>query len=434
MGEVGRSARASAVHRHAAAVAVVAGTILDGYPHSSAPQQQLAARLRASAATLAPGWAGAPLDAVAASTPIGGNGSPAFLRVGQAHPLDDARFPVVVPLLGVGHLAIDADARDPRVAGLLRSLVLRLVAAAPAGSLRIRAVDAIATFEQFEGPMPASVGDLDGLRAVLAEAESWVPAPDGPVLLIVIGALPELTEPDDLARIAALAAAGPALGVHLVVAGWPPPPLTPESTQAPLPLCTQISVRNPYAWVGDPPGTAFAAEGVRQLGGRLNAPVYLDPDPPADLVRRVRDQLAAAPTSAGRPSAVQAARLDYAVQAAWLDDVDAAQRLDAVRHNAVDGSVNAAREELAALRAAVGPTGPDPADLASARRALGDASVPALRAGIAAARAALQAPPAAERNPLLALVALLAVYPVIVVVVLVAALAVLAVLLVLVVS
>ena len=90
---------------------------------------------------LAPGWLGAPLDAQSATTPLGGAYPPQFVRLGIAQPLDDARFPAIVPLLGTGHLTVDADARDPRVAGLLRCLLLRLLAAAPAGSLLVRAVD-----------------------------------------------------------------------------------------------------------------------------------------------------------------------------------------------------------------------------------------------------------------------------------------------------
>ena len=63
----------------------------------------------------------------------------------------------------------------------------------------------------------------------------------------MIASLPELTEGADLARIAALAQQGPESGLHLIVAGWPPPPLTAETTQAPLPRTTRCSVRNPHA-------------------------------------------------------------------------------------------------------------------------------------------------------------------------------------------
>src|SRR5437764_8951109 len=280
--------RAAALHRQAAAAADAAQQALDGYPANAVPpqhlteQHELAEGLRAAAAQLAPGWLGAPLDATPRGAPLpavgAAHGGTGFVRVGTAQPLDDARFPAVVPLLGTGHLALDADARDTRVAGLLRSLVLRLVAAHPAGALRVRAVDPTGTvfgpFQQLVpvGLMSAPVTDRAGLQAVLADAEEWVPAPSArSSLLLVIAAFPQLTDGPDLARVAALAQAGPAARLHLIVAGWPPAPVTAETTQPPLPLATHIALRNPYAVVGNPPGGEFGAAGA------LNAPVYLDP-------------------------------------------------------------------------------------------------------------------------------------------------------------
>ncbi len=318
----GRIERAAALHRRAAATLAAAGRGLDGYSPLSAAaehnaeQRELATRLRTAAQELVPGWLGADLDALAGTTPLGGYFAPTHVRVATAQPLDDTRFPIVVPLLGAGHLAIDADARDPRAAGLLRSLVLRLLAAAPVGTLRVRTVDSAApgtTFAPFHGidaVMPPTATDWIGLREVLTDAERWIglrpdraergtdePTLGGPMLLVVIASLPELTDGSDLLRIAALAQSGPAARLHLVVAGWPPPPLTAETTQKPLPRCTQITVRNPYAWVGDPPGATFAAAATMGPGlpGRLNAPAYLDPDPPAELIRRVCDSIAATP-------------------------------------------------------------------------------------------------------------------------------------------
>jgi hypothetical protein len=55
------------------------------------------------------------------------------------------------------------------------------------------------------------------------------------MMLVVIASLPELTEGEELRRIAALAQQGPDSGLHLIVAGWPPPPLTAETTQARCP-------------------------------------------------------------------------------------------------------------------------------------------------------------------------------------------------------
>ncbi|GFJ90854.1 hypothetical protein Prum_044960 [Phytohabitans rumicis] len=140
-----RIGQAAALHRQAVATVAAAAGALDDFrpaPPDQREQHDLVERLRAAAATLVPGWLGAPLDAQSEDTPLGGPLLPQFVRVGMAQPLDDARFPAVVPLLGTGHLTVDADARDPRVAGLLRALLLRLLAAAPAGSLLVRGVDA----------------------------------------------------------------------------------------------------------------------------------------------------------------------------------------------------------------------------------------------------------------------------------------------------
>jgi len=307
-----RSGQAAALHRQAAAAVVAAGPALDAARPATADHRELhdlARRLRAAADALAPGWLGAPLDAQSEDAPLGGS-SPDFVRVGTAQPLDDARFPVIVPLLGTGHLAVDADARDPRVAGLLRAVLLRLLAAAPAGSLLVRAVDgpgAGLVFGPFApladaGLMPPPATDREGLRAVLAEAEQWI-RPARPAtarhgrrdrtLLLVIASLPELTEGSDLTRVAALAQHGPEAGLHLIVAGWPPPPLTAETTQPPLPRTTTITLRNPYALVGDPPGASFSTPAPHLPGTGLNAPVFLDEEPPTHLTDRICLELAA---------------------------------------------------------------------------------------------------------------------------------------------
>jgi hypothetical protein len=302
--------QAAALHRQAEATAEAAAAALESQaPSVTDPLEQhhLAEELRAAAGELAPGWLGATLDAQAATTPLGGAFPPQFVRLGVAQPLDDARFPAVIPLLGTGHLTIDADARDPRVAGLLRCLLLRLLAAAPAGSLLVRAVDGTGggtVFSPFAaladaGLLSPTAIDRAQLRDVLTEAEKWLrPVRGGAVrrgrrdrtMLLVIASLPELTEGADLVRIAALAQQGPESGLHLIVAGWPPPPLTAETTQAPLPRTTQISVRNPYAVIGDPPGVTFGSIPEAMW---LNAPVFLDEDPPPHLVDAVCRELAA---------------------------------------------------------------------------------------------------------------------------------------------
>ncbi|MBY8875467.1 cell division protein FtsK [Micromonospora sp. PLK6-60] len=315
-GPKARINRAAALHRRAAATAAAAATALDETrpaPADQRRQYEIADRLRTVAALVAPGWSGAPLDTLDPAA-VAGDGPPAFVRVGTAAPLDDARFPALVPLLGTGHLTVDADAGDPRVAGLLRSVLLRLLAATPAGCLLVRAVDADAgaatgsagaTFADFvdlvdAGLMPPPAVDVAGLRAVLTEAEQWV-APGGGrarrhdrTLLLVIAHLPASAGPDDLARIEALAAQGRQAGLHLIVAGWPPP--GPYAAREPLPQSTALFLRNAYALLGDPPSGSLAGPGAAAPGG-LNSPVFLDDEPPPELLaavcRRLADQVEA---------------------------------------------------------------------------------------------------------------------------------------------
>jgi DNA segregation ATPase FtsK/SpoIIIE, S-DNA-T family len=277
--------QAVALHRQAAATTAAAAAALDAYvPQSDAEadQRELAERLRELTPRLAPGWLGASL--ARSVMPEGGRHRPAFVRIGSAQPLDDVTYPVVVPLVGTGHLAFDADARDPRVAGALRALLLRVLAAAPPGSLQVRAVDPAGALQPFSplaesGLMPPPVTDHAGLRAVLAEAEHIVRPRRA--FLIVITSFPELTEPADLARVTALAQVGPRAGVHMVVAGWPPPPLTAETAQAPLPSSTQVTLYNPHAVVTDESGATLAER------------VFLAPDPPPNLIAEVCGQVAA---------------------------------------------------------------------------------------------------------------------------------------------
>ncbi|MGR6322563.1 FtsK/SpoIIIE domain-containing protein [Micromonospora soli] len=294
-----RAGRAAVLHRRAEAAASAAAGILDEIrpaPADHHRQYELAERLRASAALAAPGWAGDPLEGLTVATPPG-DGPPPVVRVGTAAPLDDARFPALVPLLGSGHLTVDADAGDPRVAGLLRALLLRLFAATPAGALLVRAVDGTGPADTFAGfaaladagllPPPAT--DAAGLRAVLAEAEQWVAAGTARqrghdrTLLLMLATLPDGTAPSDRARIEGLAAQGHRAGLHLVVAGWP--------AAAPLPQATSIAVRTAYALVGDPPGAALSGPGAESPGG-LNSPVFLAEDPPVKLVAGVCRRLA----------------------------------------------------------------------------------------------------------------------------------------------
>ncbi|MEH0841390.1 FtsK/SpoIIIE domain-containing protein [Micromonospora sp. CPCC 205711] len=327
-GPKARTNRAAALHRRAAATAAAAAGVLDETrpaPADQRRQYELADRLRGAAALLAPGWAGAPLDTLTPETPAGED-TPPFIRIGTAAPLDDARFPALVPLLGTGHLTLDVDAREPRAAGLLRAVLLRLLAATPAGCLLVRAVDGTGvggTFAPFAaladaGLLPPPAVDVAGLRAVLTEAEQWVSPGSGRprrhdrTMLLVIAGLPALAGPSDLERIEALAERGRPAGLHLVVAGWPPvdahptPPLNahptpPASThlplsqvyaRRPLPQATPVELRTAYALLGDPPGSPFSGPGAESPGG-LNSPVFVDEDPGPELVERVCRRLAA---------------------------------------------------------------------------------------------------------------------------------------------
>ncbi len=130
-----------------------------------------------------PGWLGAPLDAQSATTPLGGVYPPQFVRLGVAQPLDDARFPAVVPLLGTGHLTVDASVQ--RRAGL-RADPVRAAAAAggrarPGRCWSGRWTASAGARSSRRSPMLADAGlmsptatDRAGLRDVLAEAEKWL--------------------------------------------------------------------------------------------------------------------------------------------------------------------------------------------------------------------------------------------------------------------
>ncbi|MEU4774830.1 cell division protein FtsK, partial [Micromonospora sp. NPDC023644] len=135
--------QAVAAHRAARAHLDTARRALAGQaPHGTpAGAPELVTRLAALGGALATPTPGA--------TPV--TAAPVPVRVGEASTPDGA-FPVLVPLGGGHHLALDADARDPRVAGLLRALVLRLLATAPTGGVRVAGIDTAALGATF-GPL-----------------------------------------------------------------------------------------------------------------------------------------------------------------------------------------------------------------------------------------------------------------------------------------
>ncbi|MDO3704708.1 cell division protein FtsK [Micromonospora sp. C28SCA-DRY-2] len=285
------------------------GRLASGYGQAVAAHRAARAHLdaarRAMATTAAPGppTGTAELvgrlarlgDTLAAPEPAPIAGTPVAIRIGTAS-TPDGDFPALVPLGGGHHLAVDADAGDPRVAGLLRAVVLRLLVAAPPGAVRVAGLDA--TSPDAAGSLPAglAVGPLrplvaagvlsvtGGVSALLDVAERHARAArqagraDQELLVVVVGASPP---PEAAARLAALTRAGPAGAVCVLAAGWPPPADRPV-----LGGTTQVRLAETYAHLGDPPGTPFSAD-----GSGLAAPVLLDGDPPAAEVAALAERL-----------------------------------------------------------------------------------------------------------------------------------------------
>ena len=287
--------------------------------HSAESAQQqiaLAVQLERAAAEAAPDWLGAPWDLINRQRfPVHTGalpGQPVMVRVADAQPLPGVGFPVIVPFIGVGHITIDRDARDPAVAGLLRSVLTRVLAAFPVGVLRILAVDGgalgapLAPFHALVpvGVMTEPVSELNEFRELLEEAEEQVrlvqsgAAPDPDVLVIAAAALPPGCGRSDYSRLAALAHAGPAARVHMILAGYPPITNSTWDKHPALELTTQLTAdpgARGHFHVSDPPRIMFGAE---ERG--LNAPVALDPAPPTDLVDELCRTIAARAESEGR--------------------------------------------------------------------------------------------------------------------------------------
>ncbi|GAA4206746.1 FtsK/SpoIIIE domain-containing protein [Actinocatenispora rupis] len=311
--------RAVAAHREAVAQVRAAQRDLERHAADTGPvdtsaveQTRLGQRLAAAARALIPGWLGTGWDAAVLELPVGRDAAatgPVYVPVGSAR-AGDATFPAVVPLLGVGHLTVDADARRPEVAGLVRGVLLRLLAACPAGLVRVRTVDGGAvgaTFTAFRplveaGVMPEPATDRAGFRAVLDEAERHVRQVQQavsagrdesavPYLLVVVGSLVPDAGPE-LARLRALAHAGPAARLHLVVAGYPPAKGFPDPEE-PLSHAVAVRVGERGCRLTDPPGAApYSA-------GGLDVPVALAAGPPEKLVGAVSGRLAGALRAAG---------------------------------------------------------------------------------------------------------------------------------------
>jgi hypothetical protein len=302
--------RAVNAHREALGILTALRLRLERLEHDSQHgdesvrrQIALAAQLDSAAAAAAPGWLGAPWDLIQRERfPAGTEGVPGdqlVVRVADGVPVPEARFAVVIPLIGTGHLAIDTDARDPAVMGLLRSLLTRLLAAFQPGAIRVLAVDGGALgapFAPFRALVPAEVmsnpvTDVEGFRRMLDIAEEQVRQVqngaelDPDELLMVAAALPPGCGRGDYARIAALAHAGPAARVHLVLAGYPP---EEGAAWSRLPLLERTTFIGRYPSsrsafrLSDPPGDTFSPD-----GRGLNVPILLDQEPPAGLIQEL---------------------------------------------------------------------------------------------------------------------------------------------------
>ncbi|WP_329012126.1 hypothetical protein OG271_01970 [Micromonospora rifamycinica] len=317
--------QAVAVHRQARQRWTAAGAALARLSRRPVPETtaDLVARLARLANTLA---------APSAS------GAPAPVRIGEASTAE-GRFPLLLPLGAGRHLAVDGDARDPRVAVLLRVLVLRLLSTAAPGTVRVVGIDPAAWGATFLPLRPlrdvgvlgtvatsgVEIGTLlDAVEAHAHAARQAGPAPDGPgpggagpdgpgpdgpgpdgpgpdgpgpggaapggggvggreaeLLLVVAASAPG---PKELARLAALTHAGPAAGVCVLFAGRA---LTTPGQAAPaLGGTTEVRLDERYARIGDPPGQPFSDDGAG-----LAVPVLLDDDPPASAVRALADRL-----------------------------------------------------------------------------------------------------------------------------------------------
>jgi hypothetical protein len=251
---------------------------------------ELARRLAAAAAGAATGWLGDDLRDTDPNTPVWTDpAATAAVRVGTAL-LDGAAegpepaFPALVGLLGKGHLVCDGDAADPRVAGMLQSLLVRITAAHP--NLELSLVDGV-TLGQVFAPATALVDAgiaatvatdhlalgrvltaaekrLTELRDIAARGQSIA---DRPYHLIVVAGLPPEVGKSTRERLAALAHAGPSARCHLVLCGWRNLP-----HREALPAIEHAT----YLECGD-----------EARLGNLPLPVVLDAPPPPALARNV---------------------------------------------------------------------------------------------------------------------------------------------------
>ncbi|MEO6881817.1 MAG: TerD family protein, partial [Mycobacteriaceae bacterium] len=154
----------------------------------------------------------------------------AVLRLGTVH--TDLAPQLRVPLLAGLPLAVplwvDVTGDPAGGAGLLRALVLRIIAAQPAGTIQVHVVDLVATLGATLGTAAGTTVGRDELGVVLGQLLAEVDLAQmaaqvgerrtGQHLLVLHG-LPYGLEEDTLGRLLTLVRSGPPAGVSLIVTG-----------------------------------------------------------------------------------------------------------------------------------------------------------------------------------------------------------------------
>ena len=250
-----------------------------------AKQREIVALLRDTAMSVTPGWQGVDISMVADTEPLA-TSAPASsaMRIGQAELDEQHSFPALARLLGSGHLVMDGDASDSRVAGMLQTLMVRLVAAYP--KVEFSLVDGVTLGQVFApcGPLvdagiaESIATDHLSLGKVLTAAEKRIQEvrdatarsesiDDQPFHVIVIAGLPPQVGKSMRERLAAIAHAGPQAHTHVILCGWKS---AIKSEQLPaIEGGTYVSI----------------ADEVTMSGMEL--PIQLDESPPPALMRAV---------------------------------------------------------------------------------------------------------------------------------------------------
>ncbi len=323
------------------------------------------ARGFAGASWAAPDWRHGPFGAVpAAAGGVGARFRPGLWQVGQVViPPDDpgapySTVPLAVPLLDGRNLRIETvRARRAAAVDLVRGLLTRILAAVPAGRVRLVVYDphelgaglagfaplraagvastTITTRARLEERLAELSGEvgritverLGGRFDSLREREDAGHGRPEPWLLLVLLGDPRLYE-EGARSLSAVAAQGPACGVHVISivqlaplqtdpAGaddiddvTPPDPdaddlrLDEEADSVADPLPNSV-VFTAVELLADRPDWRGAQPGLWRTSLTGLLPVQLDPPPPPDLVTAVTKQVADAATrEASRPPGI----------------------------------------------------------------------------------------------------------------------------------